>query len=308
MKIVIAGSSGLAGSAIFEHFSKKELECIKLDSSVVDLRKREATIEWFNKTKPNYVINAAAKVGGIGANSRYPVEFLIENLTIQNNVCEASFLSGVEKFVFLGSSCIYPKEAQQPIKENYLLTGKLEPTNSAYAIAKISGIELVNSYRKEYGKNWISLMPTNLYGPRDNFDMETAHVLPALISKFIRAKNNQSKEVELWGTGSPLREFLYVSDLASAVEVALENYNEPMPLNVGSGEEISIVDLAYLIADKVGYKGEIVWDSNFPNGTPRKLLDSSRIHQLGWKPKVTLEEGITSTIAWYRLSKWMEKI
>ena len=272
----------------------------------MDLRNREATIKWFNKTKPNYVINAAAKVGGIGVNNKYPVEFLIENLAIQNNICEASFLSDVEKLVFLGSSCIYPKEAQQPIKEEYLLTGILEPTNSAYAIAKISGIELINSYRKEYRKNWISLMPTNLYGPRDNFNIDTAHVLPSLISKFIRAKNNHLKQVELWGTGSPLREFLHVTDLASAVEIALESHDEPIPLNVGSGEEISILDLAKLISNKVGFEGEIVWDTSYPNGTHRKLLDSSRIQKLGWMPKVTLDEGITSTIEWYKKSKWME--
>jgi GDP-L-fucose synthase len=250
--------------------------------------------------KPDLIIDAAARVGGIGANNSKPVEFLLQNLNIQNNLMSAAQEAGVEKFVFLGSSCIYPRECPQPIREEYLLTGKLEETNSAYAIAKIAGIELVNSYRKEYGKSWISLMPTNLYGPRDNFAIEGSHVLPALIRKFVDAERENSKTVELWGDGSPLREFLHVEDVARAVVLAAQEYDDALHLNVGSGDEVSIKDLALMIAELSGFKGEVIWDISRPNGTPRKVLDSSRMRSLGWSPKISLRDGIRSTIDWYR--------
>jgi GDP-L-fucose synthase len=250
--------------------------------------------------KPDLIIDAAARVGGIGANNSKPVEFLLQNLNIQNNLMSAAQEAGVEKFVFLGSSCIYPRECPQPIREEYLLTGKLEETNSAYAIAKIAGIELVNSYRKEYGKSWISLMPTNLYGPKDNFAIEGSHVLPALIRKFVDAERENSKTVELWGDGSPLREFLHVEDVARAVVLAAQEYDDALHLNIGSGDEVSIKDLALMIAELSGFKGEVIWDISRPNGTPRKVLDSSRMRSLGWTPKISLKEGIRSTIDWYR--------
>jgi GDP-L-fucose synthase len=246
------------------------------------------------------IVDAAAKVGGIGANNSYPVEFLTDNLTIQGNLMSAAHKAGVPNFVFLGSSCIYPRDCAQPIKEEYLMTGPLEETNSAYAIAKIAGIELINSYRKEYGTRWISLMPTNLYGPNDNFDLTASHVLPALIRRFIEATESGAEKVTLWGSGSPLREFLHVDDLAQAVVVAFEKYDSSLHLNVGSGEDLTIKHLAEKVAEAAGFTGKIEWDSSKPDGTPRKVLDVSRIKALGWKPTITLDEGITSTIAWYK--------
>jgi GDP-L-fucose synthase len=246
------------------------------------------------------IVDAAAKVGGIGANNSYPVEFLGDNITIQGNLMRAAHKANVPNFVFLGSSCINPRDCAQPIKEEYLMTGPLEVTNSAYAVAKIAGIEMINSYRKEYGTKWISLMPTNLYGPRDNFDLTASHVLPAFIRRFIEAAENGTPKVTLWGTGSPLREFLHVDDLAKAVVVAAENYDSSMHLNVGTGEDLSIKDLAENVAAAAGFTGQIEWDSTKPDGTPRKVLDVSRIKALGWKPTITLEEGIASTIAWYK--------
>jgi GDP-L-fucose synthase len=265
-----------------------------------NLMDTSATRDFFRKVKPDLVVDAAAKVGGIGANSAKPVEFLSDNLRIQGNLMQAAFESDVEKFVFLGSSCIYPRDCPQPIKEEYLMTGPLEETNSAYAIAKIAGIEMVNSYRKEYGLRWISLMPTNLYGPHDNFNLQKAHVLPALIRKFVEAEKVGQSQVTLWGSGTPLREFLHVDDLASAVLIASEKYDQSGHVNIGTGHEISIKELATLIATLAGFKGEISWDSSKPDGTPRKVLDVSRINSLGWKPTIRLEEGIQSTINWFR--------
>ena len=300
MKVVVAGSTGLAGSAISAAFSAQGHQVIGLNRSVVDLMDGAATQQFFINTKPDLVVDAAAKVGGIGANNTFPVEFLADNITIQGNLMNAAHAAKVEKFVFLGSSCIYPRDCAQPIKEEYLMTGPLEATNSAYAIAKIAGIELINSYRKEYGTRWISLMPTNLYGPRDNFDLAASHVLPAFIRRFVDAAETGAEKVVLWGSGSPLREFLHVDDLAQAVVVASEKYDSSLHLNVGTGEDLSIKELAGVVAKSAGFSGEIEWDSSKPDGTPRKVLDVSRIKALGWKPTITLEEGVASTIAWYK--------
>jgi GDP-L-fucose synthase len=300
MSILIAGSTGLAGSAIAAAFEAQGQDVIRINRSVIDFTDLAATKKLLKSTQPTLVVDAAAKVGGIGANNSKPVEFLVENLQIQNNLMQSAFEAGVEKFVFLGSSCIYPRNCSQPIKEEFLMTGPLESTNSAYAVAKIAGIEMINSYRKEYGLNWISLMPTNLYGPGDNFNLSESHVLPALIRRFIEAEASDAQEVILWGTGSPLREFLHVDDLASAVVMASENYNESMHLNVGTGYDLTIKDLAKLIAQEAGFKGQIKWDSTKPDGTPRKVLDVSRITSMGWKPTITLEEGIASTITWFK--------
>ena len=300
MKVVVAGSTGLAGSAISAAFSAQGHQVIGLNRSVVDLMDGAATQQFLINTKPDLVVDAAAKVGGIGANSTFPVEFLADNITIQGNLMNAAHVAGVEKFVFLGSSCIYPRDCAQPIKEGYLMTGPLEATNSAYAIAKIAGLELVNSYRKEYGTKWISLMPTNLYGPRDNFDLAASHVLPAFIRRFVDATESGAEKVVLWGSGSPLREFLHVDDLAQAVLVASEKYDSSLHLNIGTGEDLSIKALAGIVAKAAGFSGEIEWDSSKPDGTPRKVLDVSRIKALGWKPTITLEAGIASTIAWYK--------
>ena len=300
MKVVVAGSTGLAGSAISAAFSAQGHQVIGLNRSVVDLMDGAATQQFLINTKPDLVVDAAAKVGGIGANNTFPVEFLADNITIQGNLMNAAHAAKVEKFVFLGSSCIYPRDCAQPIKEEYLMTGPLEATNSAYAIAKIAGIELINSYRKEYGTRWISLMPTNLYGPRDNFDLAASHVLPAFIRRFVDAAESGAEKVVLWGSGSPLREFLHVDDLAQAVVVASEKYDSSLHLNVGTGEDLSIKALAGVVAKSAGFSGEIEWDSSKPDGTPRKVLDVSRIKALGWKPTITLEEGVASTIAWYK--------
>jgi GDP-L-fucose synthase len=300
MKIVVAGGTGLVGSALVSEFQSIGHEVISASTKNVDFLNRSATIDFIVDAAPEVVIDAAARVGGIGANNSFPVEFFINNVNIQNNLMEASYFAKVKKFIFLGSSCIYPRNSVQPIKEDYLLTGHLEKTNSAYAIAKIAGIELVNSYRKEYGKSWISLMPTNLYGPRDNFAVEGSHVLPALIRKFVDAERDNSKTVELWGDGSPLREFLHVEDVARAVVLASREYDDGLHLNIGSGDEISIKDLALMIAELSGFKGEILWDMGRPNGTPRKVLDSSRMRSLGWTPKISLKDGVRSTIDWYR--------
>jgi len=300
MKIFVAGGTGLIGSAITAEYLSLGHEVFAISRREVDLSDTDSTLVAVSDFKPDLIIDAAARVGGIGANNSKPVEFLLQNLKIQNNLMSAAHEAGVEKFVFLGSSCIYPRDCPQPIREEYLLTGKLEETNSAYAIAKIAGIELVNSYRKEYGKSWISLMPTNLYGPRDNFAIEGSHVLPALIRKFVDAERESSKIVELWGDGSPLREFLHVEDVARAVVLASTAYDDTLHLNIGSGDEISINDLASMIAELSGFKGEVIWDMSRPNGTQRKVLDSSRIKSLGWTPKISLKDGIRSTIDWYR--------
>lgn len=298
--MIVAGSTGLVGSALTTVFENAGFEVIGINRSVLDLLDLEATIKFIKKNRPSLVIDAAAKVGGIGANNSFPVEFLSDNIRIQSNLMEAAHAASVEKFVFLGSSCIYPRDCPQPIKEEYLMTGPLESTNSAYAIAKIVGIELINSYRKEYGAKWISLMPTNLYGPRDNFDLQASHVLPALIRRFVDAVDNGSRKVTLWGSGSPKREFLHVNDLAQAVLKASENYDSPMHLNIGSGTDLTIKELARKVAAAAGFTGEIEWDTSKPDGTPQKVLDVSKIKALGWEPTITLEAGIASTITWYK--------
>jgi GDP-L-fucose synthase len=299
MTIVVAGATGLAGSAIVRAYEKSGERVIGINRSVCDLLDREATIAFLKKTKPKLVVDAAAKVGGIGANLAYPVEFLVDNVRIQSNLMEAAHAADVEKFIFLGSSCIYPRDCAQPIKEEYLLTGPLEETNSAYAIAKIAGIQFINSFRKEYGRKWISLMPTNLYGPGDNFELQGSHVLPAFIRRFVEAKETGQERVILWGTGSPMREFLHTDDLASAVVLAGQKYDSVQHLNIGSGKDLTIKALAELVAELAGFKGEIAWDSSKPDGTPRKVLDISRIKSLGWLPTIDLNHGIASTIEWY---------
>jgi GDP-L-fucose synthase len=300
MTIIVAGATGLAGSAIVKAFEAQGHNVVGINRSVVDLLNSQHTEEFVASINPSLIVDAAAKVGGIGANNSYPVEFLADNLAIQGNLMKAAHKAGVPGFVFLGSSCIYPRDCAQPIKEEYLMTGPLEATNSAYAIAKIAGIELINSYRKEYGTKWISLMPTNLYGPGDNFELTTSHVLPALIRRFVEAAESGSSKVILWGSGSPLREFLYADDLANAVVVASEKYDSNLHLNVGSGEDLSIKELATKVALAAGFTGDIEWDKSKPDGTPRKVLDITKIKGLGWKPRITLEEGIKSTMSWYR--------
>lgn len=299
MTILVAGGSGLVGSAVIRELNRVNKKVVGIASKDVNLLDREKTFTYIQNLKPDVIIDAAAKVGGIGGNNAFPVEFLTQNIQIQSNLMDAAHSANVKRFIFLGSSCIYPRTCPQPIKEEYILTGKLEETNSAYAIAKISGIELVKSYRKEYGHSWISAMPTNLYGPNDNFNLESSHVLPALIRKFAEAKKNNSSEVTLWGTGSPLREFLHVDDLAKALLVCLEKYDDNDHINIGSGVEITIKNLAIKISKEVGFNGEIVWDSNYPNGTPRKVLDISKMNSLGWKPTISLDQGIESTVRWY---------
>ena len=299
MTILVAGATGLAGSAIVRELTRIGRPVVGISSKDVNLLDRNSTFDYLNNLRPGTVINAAAKVGGINANDIFPVEFLSENIQMQTNLMDAAHETGVKKFVFFGASCIYPKNSNQPIKEDYLLTGELEQTNSAYAIAKISGIELVKSYRKQYNHSWISIMPTNIYGPNDSFDLEIGHVLPVLIRKFIEAKKNNFQEVMLWGTGQPLREFLYVDDLAKAVLVCLEKYDNPQQINIGSGIEVSIKDLAQIISTQVGFSGKITWDLSRPDGTPRKVLDSTRITNLGWEPSISLDQGIKTTIEWY---------
>jgi GDP-L-fucose synthase len=303
MKMLVAGGTGLAGSAIIRELERVNKKVIGISSKDVNLLDRAKTFSYIKDLSPTVIIDAAAKVGGVGSNNSYPVEFLSQNLQIQSNLMDAAHEAKVEKFVFLGSSCIYPRNCAQPIKEDYLLTGELEQTNSAYAVAKIAGIELIKSYRKEYGYSWISVMPTNLYGPNDNFDLENSHVLPALIRKFVEAKRNNSTEVVLWGSGTPLREFLHVDDLAKAILVCLEKYDDSQQINIGSGDEISIKDLAAKISNLTGFTGGIVWDANRPDGTPRKVLDSTKINNLGWKPSITLDQGIASTVEWYQENK-----
>jgi GDP-L-fucose synthase len=299
MTIVVAGGTGLAGSAIVRAYQGMGEDVIPVGRQVVDLLDRDATFRFIKDVKPSLVIDAAAKVGGIGANNTYPVEFLADNLRIQNNLMEAAHAADVEKFIFLGSSCIYPRDCAQPIKEEYLLTGPLEETNSAYAVAKIAGIELIKSFRKEYGRKWISLMPTNLYGPGDNFELAGSHVLPAFIRRFIEATDKGASVETLWGTGAPKREFLHVDDLAQAVIHLGRTYDSSEHINIGTGEDLSIKELAELVAGLAGFKGDIAWDSSKPDGTPRKVLDVSKAKALGWAPKISLHDGVAATIAWY---------
>ncbi len=294
-KIYVAGHRGMVGSACWRALEKKGFNnLIGRTSDELDLRDQSAVKSFFEKEKPTAVIIAAARVGGILANKSFPYDFLIDNMLIQNNVIRFANESGVQKLIFLGSSCIYPKFAAQPLKEEYLLTQPLEETNQWYAIAKISGVKLVEATRRQYGRDYVSLMPTNLYGPNDNFDLNTSHVLPAMIRKFHEGKENSHSAVELWGSGSPMREFLHVDDLANAVIFALENYLEDDLYNVGFGEEISIKELALIVQEIVGHKGEIVWNKSFPDGTERKLLDSSKYRSFGWKPTINLKDGITN--------------
>lgn len=300
MKIVVAGSTGLVGSAIKTSLQDENWEVIEINRSIIDLRNLEETRKFLEKVRPYAVIDAAAIVGGIGANNSKPVEFLSQNLQIQNNLMDAAFHAKVSKFIFLGSSCIYPRDCPQPIKEEYLMTGPLEKTNSAYAIAKIAGIEMINSYRKQYQLPWVSVMPTNLYGPKDNFNLETSHVLPALIRKFVEAAEGLADTVTLWGTGNPRRDFLHVQDLAKAVMLVLDKYDDFGPINIGSGAEVSIRDLAQKVSKASKFGGEIVWDSEKPDGTPRKFLDTSLITSLGWKPEISLDDGLAATVAWYQ--------
>jgi len=300
MTIVVAGNTGLVGSAIYELLQAKGESVIGVNRTVVDLLDRKKTFEFMQDVRPLAVIDSAAIVGGIGANNTYPVDFLSENLQIQTNLMDAAHAADVERFVFLGSSCIYPRECPQPMREEHLLTGPLEKTNSAYAVAKIAGIELINSYRKQFDRRWISLMPTNIYGPNDNFHLEKAHVLPAFINKFVSASEQGLSEVVLWGSGSAKREFLHSRDLAAATLFALENYDDNLHVNVGTGNDVSIKELAELVAQSAGYKGKLVWDSSKPDGTPRKLLDVSRINKLGWSAEITLSDGIRDVIKWFR--------
>ena len=309
-RVYVAGSGGMVGSAIVRNLKEKGYtNIITIPSSECDLRDRDAVENLFSIYEPEYVIIAAAKVGGIVANRDNPADFIRDNLLIQTNLIETAYRFSVKKLLFLGSSCIYPKMCPQPIKEEYLMTGELEPTNDAYAIAKIAGLKMCQAYKKQYGFNAISLMPTNLYGPNDNFDLESSHVLPAMIAKYHSAQEGGYyidmggpfyARVTLWGDGSPMREFLHVDDLAEACYVAMQEYDGDIALNVGTGEDVTIKELAETISSVVRFEGETVWDTDKPNGTPRKLLNIGRIKELGWTPKISLRQGIASTYAWYK--------
>ncbi len=300
-RIFVAGHRGLVGSAICRSLRSQGWTNLVLRTRAeLDLRNQAAVQHFFQESRPEFVFLAAAKVGGILANSTYPADFLRDNLDIQTNVIDAAYRAGVKKLEFLGSSCIYPKLAPQPIREEYMLTGELEPTNEWYAIAKIAGIKMAQAYTQQFGFNAISLMPTNLYGPGDNFDLESSHVLPAMLRKFHDAKTTQAVEVVLWGSGAPRREFLHVDDLAEAAVFLMRHYDDPQIVNVGSGEEVTIRELAEMVQQITGYQGRIAFDSSKPDGTPRKLLDTSRISALGWKPMRTLRSGIESTYEWYK--------
>ena len=299
-KIYIAGHKGMVGSAVWRALDNNGYtNLIGLSRSELNLRNQQAVLEFYKEEKPEIVIDAAAKVGGILANNDYPYDFLMQNMQIQNNLIDGAFNSGVEKFIFLGSSCIYPKFASQPLKEEYLLTDSLEPTNEWYAVAKISGVKACQAIRNQYGKDYVSLMPTNLYGYFDNFDLKSSHVLPAMLRKFHEAKENGNSAVELWGSGSPMREFLFVDDMAEAVVFALENELPEFLYNVGSGKDITIKELAETIQAVVGYKGNILWDKSKPDGTPRKLMDVSKMRDLGWSYSTELTEGIEKTYQWF---------
>ena len=299
-KIYIAGHNGMVGSAIWRVLlSKGYTNLLGASSKVLDLRNQEAVADFISKEKPDVIIDAAAKVGGILANATFPYQFLMENMQIQNNLISCAHELGVSKFIFLGSSCIYPKLAPQPLKEDFLLTGTLEPTNEWYALAKITGVKTCQAIRNQFDKDFVSLMPTNLYGIHDNFDLNSSHVLPAMIRKFHEAKQNNHSPVSLWGSGTPMREFLFVDDMAAAVVFALENKLPDYLYNVGTGEDLTIKDLATTIQQIIGHQGEIIWDASKPDGTPRKLMDVSKMHALGWKHQVNLEKGIQVTYDWF---------
>ena len=299
-EIFVAGHRGMVGSALVRRLEAEGFtNVLKRDRSQLDLTDESAVAKFFADEPPDVVVVAAAKVGGIKANNEYPVEFLLENLRIQNNIIRSAFEAGARKLLFLGSSCIYPKFAPQPIPETALLTGPLEPTNEAYAIAKIAGIKLCQAYAREYGATFISVMPTNLYGPNDSFDLETSHVLPALLRKAHDAKTRNENKLIVWGTGKPRREFLHVDDLASACLLLLEKYDSPEIVNIGCGEDITVRELAELICDVVGFNGELVWDATKPDGTPRKLLDITKIRALSWQPTIPLRQGIAQTYEWF---------
>ncbi len=299
-KIYIAGHRGMVGSAIWRTLTTKGYtNLIGVSSAELDLRNQQAVRDFIFAAKPDVIIDAAARVGGILANNNYPYQFIMENMQIQNNLIDSALQAGVEKFIFLGSSCIYPRLAPQPLKEEYLLTGDLEPTNEWYAIAKITGVKACQAIRKQFSKDYVSLMPTNLYGTYDNFDLNTSHVLPAMMRKFHEAKENNNAPVTLWGSGTPLREFLFVDDMAEAVVFALENKLPDYLYNIGTGVDLTIKELAETIQKITGHQGDIVWDATKPDGTPRKLMDISKMHDLGWKHKVNLEEGIKRTYDWF---------
>lgn len=292
-KIYVAGHRGMVGSAILRNLEKRGFRNFVLRTHAeLDLTNQRAVDEFFSAEKPEYVFLAAAKVGGIVANTTYPAKFFYDNIMIETNVIHSAYVHGVKKLMFLGSSCIYPKFAEQPMREDALLTGLLEPTNEAYAVAKIAGIKMCDYYRREYSCDFVSVMPTNLYGPGDNYDLNNSHVLPALIRKFHEAKTNDSPEVVLWGSGSPLREFLHADDMADATVFCMLNYSDFGHVNVGSGIELSIKELAHKVRSIIGYDGRIVWDRSKPDGTPRKLMDSTKLHNMGWQPTVSLDEGL----------------
>lgn len=308
-KVYIAGHRGMVGSAIMRRLKEDGFtNFVVRTSKELDLRSQEAVNAFFEAEKPMYVFLAAAKVGGILANNTYRGEFIYDNLMIQNNVIHASYVNGVEKLLFLGSSCIYPKFAKQPLREDYLLTDTLEPTNEPYAIAKIAGIKMCDAYRAQYGCNFISVMPTNLYGPNDNYDLKKSHVLPALMRKFIEAKRNNTPHVVMWGTGSPRREFLHVDDLADACYHMMQNFNEAGLVNIGTGVDIPIIELAKLIKKTVGYEGEIQLDTSKPDGTPRKLLTIDKLKSFGWEPKISLEQGVQMVYNDVKDTVWEEAV
>lgn len=299
-RIFVAGHRGMVGSAVARRLKEESVEILTADRAALDLLDQSAVLTWMRREKPDAIILAAAKVGGILANDRFPVDFLSENLIIQNNVIRAAHACDVDRLVFLGSSCIYPKFAPQPIKEDALLTGPLEPTNEWYAIAKIAGLKMCQAYRRQFGRRYVSVMPCNLYGPHDNFDLQTSHVLPALIRKIHEAKAAEAAEVVVWGTGTPRREFLHVDDLADAIVFLMQHYEGEDPINCGSHSDVTIAELAGMIARVIGFDGDLAFDTTKPDGTPRKLMDSSRIAALGWQPHISLSAGIASSYAWFQ--------
>lgn len=302
-RIWVAGHKGMVGSSIVRHIRSGKDEVLTVDRGVVDLRQQLQIQSWLKNNKPDVIIFAAAKVGGILANDKFAADFIYDNIIIEANVIHSAHLADIDRLIFLGSSCIYPKLAVQPIRESALLTGSLEPTNEWYAIAKIAGIKLCQAYRKQYNRRYISLMPCNLYGPNDNYDLSASHVIPALLRKFHEAKLNNEKEVVVWGSGSPLREFMHVDDLARAVLFCMDNFDEYEHINCGSGYEISIKKLAEIIKSVVRYEGEIVFDTTKPDGTPRKLMDSSRLKSMGWEPKISINEGLLSAYEWFQFNR-----